>query len=78
MIGLPVARDILEVNHQLRDRATAPHIIYPYNWNHPDDIAEFCRCLLSVSQVMAQQGFTLPSMTDIDLVRRCYAATCGR
>lgn len=78
LIGLPVARDILEVNHQLRDRATSPHIIYPYNWNHPADIAEFCRCLLSVSQVLAQQGYTLPSMTDIDLVRRCYAATHGR
>lgn len=78
LMGLPVAREILSVNHQLRDRATSPHIIYPYNWNEPADIAEFCRCMLSVSQVMAQQGFTLPSMTDIDLVRRCYAATHGR
>lgn len=78
LIGLPSAREILSVNHQLRDRSTAPHIIYPYNWNHPGDIAEFCRCLLSVSQVMAQQGYTLPSMTNIDLVRRCYAATRGR
>lgn len=78
LIGLPAAREILSVNHQLRDRATSPHIIYPYNWNNPTDIAEFCRCLLSVSQVLAQQGYTLPSMTDIDLVRRCYAATHGR
>lgn len=78
LIGLPAAREILSVNHQLRDRATSPHIIYPYNWNNPADIAEFCRCLLSVSQVLAQQGYTLPSMTDIDLVRRCYAATHGR
>lgn len=78
LIGLPAAREILSVNQQLRDRATSPHIIYPYNWNNPADIAEFCRCLLSVSQVLAQQGYTLPSMTDIDLVRRCYAATHGR
>jgi len=41
LIGLPAAREILSVNHQLRDRATSPHIIYPYNWNNPTDIAEF-------------------------------------
>lgn len=78
LIGLPAAREILSVNHQLRDRAATPHIIYPYNWNQPDDIAEFCRCLMSVSKVLAQQGYTLPSMTDINLVRSCYAATQGR
>lgn len=78
LIGLPTAREILSVNPQLRDRATSPHIIYPYNWNHPGDIAEFCRCLLSLSQVLAQQGYALPSMTDLDLVRRFYAATDGR
>ncbi|AZZ43463.1 transposase [Pseudomonadaceae bacterium SI-3] len=78
LVGLPAAREILSVNHQLRDRATSPHIIYPYNWNHPADIKEFCRCLLSVSEVLAQQGYTLPSMTDLDLVWRCYAATHGR
>jgi hypothetical protein len=78
LIGLPAAREILSVNHQLRDRATTPHIIYPYNWNRPEDIAEFCRCLMSVSNVLVQQGYVLPSMTNIDLVRRCYAATHGR
>ena len=77
LVGLPTARE-LSVNPQLRDRAISPHIIYPYNWNHPGDIAEFCRCLLSLSQVLAQQGYALPSMTDLDLVRRCYAASQGR
>lgn len=77
LVGLPTARE-LSVNPQLRDRAISPHIIYPYNWNHPGDIAEFCRCLLSLAQVLAQQGYALPSMTDLDLVRRCYAASQGR
>lgn len=78
LVGLPTAREMLSVNPQLRDRAISPHIIYPYNWNRPEDVAEFCRCLLSISQVLSQQGYVLPSMTDIDLVRRCYAATQGR
>jgi hypothetical protein len=78
LIGLPMAREILSVNPQVRDRAITPHTIYPYNWNRPEDIAEFCRCLLAISGVLTQQGFVLPPMTDIDLVRRCYAATQGR
>ncbi len=78
LIGLPAAREILSVNYQLRDRATAPHIIYPYNWNHPGDIEEFCRCLLALSQVLSRQGLSLPRMTDIDVVRRFYAASNGR
>lgn len=78
MVGLPAAREMLSVNHQLRDRALRPHIIYPYNWNRPEDVREFCRCLLSLSQVLARQGYTLPSVTDVEFVRRCYAATQGR
>lgn len=78
LIGLPAAREILSVNHQLRDRAITPHIIYPYNWNCPQDIVQFCRCLVSISNLLAQQGYVVPSMRNIDLVRRCYAATHGR
>ncbi len=77
-VGLPTAREMLSVNHQLRDRAISPYIIYPYNWNQPGDIHEFCRCLLSLSQVLAQQGFALPDMANIKIVRCCYAATQGR
>lgn len=78
LIGLPKAREIFSENDQLRTRVRPAHIIYPYNWNQPDDIAEFCRCLLSVSQLLSKQGYELPNMTDLDLVRRCYAATDGR
>lgn len=43
-VGLPTAREMLSVNHQLRDWAISLYIIYPYNWNQPGDIHEFCRC----------------------------------
>jgi len=78
LVGLPMAREIIEVNHQLRDRAAPPHILFPYNWNRPEDIAEFCRCLLSISQVLAAQGYQVPDMANLDLVRRCYASSVGR
>lgn len=78
LVGLPSAREIITVNHQLRDRADPAHILYPYNWNRRPDIAEFCRCLLSVGQILVQQGWQVPDLSDLDLVRRFYASSLGR
>lgn len=78
LVGLPSAREIITVNHQLRDRADPAHILYPYNWNRKADIAEFCRCLLSVGEILVQQGWRVPDLSDLELVRRFYASSLGR
>lgn len=78
LVGLPSAREIITVNHQLRDRADPAHILYPYNWNRKPDIAEFCRCLLSVGEILVQQGWRVPNLSDLGLVRRFYASSLGR
>ncbi|WP_417315946.1 TniB family NTP-binding protein [Cycloclasticus pugetii] len=78
LFGLPSARQIIEVNNQLRDRSDSPYLLYPYNWNRQEDVTEFCRCLLAARQYLGDLGWSVPDFTDLGLVRRFYASSSGR
>jgi hypothetical protein len=78
LFGLPSARQIVEVNGQLRDRSDPAYLLYPYNWNQSADVTEFCRCLLAAGQYLVNLGWSMPNFSDLDLVRRFYASSRGR
>ncbi|MGH1448800.1 MAG: TniB family NTP-binding protein [Pseudomonadaceae bacterium] len=78
LFGLPSARQMIDVNSQLRDRSDPAYLLYPYNWNHQEDVGEFCRCLLAAGQSLSDQQWAVPDFAEMDVVRRFYAASGGR
>ena len=78
LTGLPIAKEVLTRNEQLRDRAEAVHEFRPYNWNHAEEQLEFRKALVSLMEVFIDAGWEVPDASDIAFSQRVYGSCLGR
>lgn len=77
LAGLPIGREVLLRNEQLRDRADAEFNLRPYNWADDGERETFSRCVASVLTALEEAGGAVD--VDYDTVLRVsYAVSGGR
>lgn len=76
--GLPAGMQLIDQNGQLRNRASPPFYLQPYEWAVAQDRKEFLRCLVSVEKILRERDWQLPSLTESMRAQQLYAASAGR
>jgi hypothetical protein len=77
MVGLPLAREALLMNEQLRDRSNAEITMRPYNWSDDEDRDTFSNCVATILNEIEKLGGSSPIVYD-QLVRVAYFLSGGR
>jgi hypothetical protein len=78
LVGLPITTEMFQRNEQLRDRVERVQEIRPYNWNDPQEQAEFRQTLNALLEAYTEANWSIPVAQDSDFLARVYGSCLGR